>query len=253
MTDNIGYISYHGKSSADFGFGINIDSKRVHSAANLTFNQIPSSSIENIFSNAHSRSPTDVSFSCTIDRPERFEDMDDLEDAVMDWLDGSEYAPLRLSWKPTYIYMAIVSTAPDFTQSQDDMESHEIATITFHMQPLKYRADGYYWQSLPKNGQIVNPERLDAYPDWHFKGTGNFVLTVNGMPYQFNNIDGDCYLDGLSADCFQDQATSLNENVVLTNNDAPVFEHGLNTIKFEPQTDASLDLIEWKPNWRRIL
>ena len=73
------------------------------------------------------------------------------------------------------------------------------------------------------------------------------------MPYQFNNIDGDCYLDGLSADCFQDQATSLNENVVLTNNDAPVFEHGLNTIKFEPQTDASLDLIEWKPNWRRIL
>ena len=72
MTDNIGYISYHGKSSADFGFGINIDSKRVHSAANLTFNQIPSSSIENIFSNAHSRSPTDVSFSCTIDRPERF-------------------------------------------------------------------------------------------------------------------------------------------------------------------------------------
>lgn len=253
MTDDIGYISYHGKSSADFGVGIQIDSKRVHSAPNLTFNAIPSSSIENIFDNAHSRSPLDMSFSCTINRPKRFDDMDDLEDAIMDWLDGEDFAPLKLSWKPAYIYMAVVSTAPDFTRTQDYINFNETATITFHMQPFKYRTDGYYWQSLPNNGQIVNPERFEAYPDWHFKGSGDFLLTVNGMPYQFNNINGDCYLDGRSADCFQDQVTTLNDNVVLTNNDAPIFSPGLNTIKFEPQDGATLEFIEWKPNWRRIL
>lgn len=250
MTDNIGYITYHGKSSADFGMGIDIDSTRPHSAQNLTLNAIAGSSIENIFSNAHSRSPTTMDFKITVDRG-RFEDFYDLEDAIMDWLDGAKFSPLKLSWKPEYIYMAVVNTAPQFAQTQDEYEAEETGTLSFHIQPLKYREDGYNWQSLPTNQRIVNPEKMDAWPSWHFNGTGNFLLTVNDLTYQFNDINGDCYLDGLSGDCFQDEVTSLNNNVVLSNNDAPVLSPGLNAIKFEAQDGAKLNLVEYKPNWRR--
>lgn len=119
----------------------------------------------------------------------------------------------------------------------------------------------------PKNTAYYYNDGDDtAFPDWHLKGQGNFMLMVNDMPYEFDDLDGDLYLYGMSDNAYSydiehpdkfDTLELLNTHIRLANNVSPQLlcsGTGKNSISLTPMdTESKLDLIEFRPKLRGLI
>lgn len=250
MDDNLGYIFYHGKRSSEFGIGINIDNPRPHANKSFSFVDVPGRSGSLLEENNDARANVQLQLKADVYLPSRYPDFDDLEDDIVDWLNGSEYQYLGLSWKPNYLYRAIVQTLPTFQPDLDNRD-HETTTLIFEVEPFKYQQNFVKWMPLPQSKQVTNDENIDAVPDWHIVGNGDFVLNVGGFPYLFNGVDGDIYIDGQTQQAYDANGNDLNDDVQWANNDAPRLVPGQNVVDLEPQAGATLTKAEWRPKYRR--
>lgn len=253
MTESeIGQIIYRDAKSDTYGLGFYTDMQRVHSSRNLTITSVPGRSGDIVVNNNNSRKNVNLQFNGLLMLPPRFDNLEDVEDAIVNWLDGGSYSYLKLSWAPKYVYEAVVEEAPTFTAIQGEYDKENIS-INFNCMPYKLDATSIHYQDLPSSIEIYNGENMTAYPDWHIVGQGDFLLTVNGLPYELNDIESEIYIDGQNQLAYANATTPLNSHVVWPNNDAPILDPGFNKITLEPKNGATLTKAEWKPKWRRIL
>lgn len=250
--DDRGYLIFHDKRSSDFGMWVNLDNAHPHSNRNITLTDIPGRSGNLLQDNNGSRSNAQLQIKVDIELPARFNDFYDLEDAIVDWLDGDDYSYLGFSWKPRFLYHAVVVTFPEFTPNLSTVPEQEQATLTFECEPWKYVTQSIKWQPLPKSQKIVNDYKI-TYPDWHIVGTGDFSLNVAGFPYLINGLDGEIYIDGQTAQAYAGDGTDLSSSVQWANNDAPSLLPGDNVVALTVGDGATLTKAEWKPKYRRVM
>lgn len=212
--------------------------------------------------------------------PHRYRDWAELKSDIIKWLYGQEDW-LKFDREPEYVYRAQIITAPTFTPINKERIN---ATLNFHFQPYKYRTNTIHWQelnpSMVKNkldtnqtaeqakesvvGIYINDETENVYPDWHFNGTGNFMLLVNDMPFEFDDIDGDVYLLGNRGNAYSadprdnpSQIELLNDHIRLTNNWSPELlcsNKGKNKISLTPMDSSSvINKAEFIPRLRRLV
>lgn len=249
---NYGKLIFHNRASTDFGIMINYPLPDVHAVPDITANHVPGRSGDVLIDNNDSYQNINLVVSVTVERPQGYDTWFELETAISQWLKGSDYSYLKFDNYPGYVWEAVVMTPPNLKPNvQDDLQ--EIGTLTFNCKPNFKRIDGIKYQPLPKTGVVRNTENMSAWPDWHLVGSGDFILTVNGFPYELNNISSEIWIDGANALAYQDSTTLLNGNIGWANNDAPELIVGKNTINLAPQSGATLEKIEYKPNWRRLI
>ena len=110
VDDNRGYIKFHDKKSSDFGIWVNLDQTHIHANSNITLTPVPGRSGDILQTNNGSLNNIQLQIKVDIELPSRFKDFHDLEDAINDWLEGDNYDYLGFSWKPNYVYKAVVVT-----------------------------------------------------------------------------------------------------------------------------------------------
>lgn len=210
--------------------------------------------------NNHTYASVETQINAVIHMPKRYSDWEQLKGDIEDWLYGDEDW-LRFRRDSDYLYRAQIVTAPVFTPVNFERIN---ATLTFNFQPFKYDADSIHWLALPQNGVVINPEPEVVRPDWHINGTGSFLLKVNDMSYEFDDIDGDIYLVGEEGNAYSSDPTKnyltdnlLNSHLRLANNSTPELlsaGNGINTVTIEPlNADSKLNAAEFIPRWRRLI
>lgn len=224
----------------------------------------------------------DIQAQASVFVPDQYSSWSDLKTNIERWLFGDQDW-LKVTSELKWLYRAEVNTAPQFVSVSPRRIN---ATITFHVQPYKYEVDRIRWQNLPYGSVIYkfdgntpeedangNPKNTAffyndgddvAIPDWHIRGKGNFMLYVNGLPYEFDNIDGDVYVPGwqrgnaYTYDIENPEKFTnldlLNENIRFANNTTPQLlcsGTGKNSISLNPMdSDSVLELAEFKPKIR---
>lgn len=216
--------------------------------------------------NNHTYGAVDVAVGVVIRIPERyrmyqwFEAWAKLKSDIANWLYGDQDW-LQFGLDPDFLYRAEVMQAPQFTPVNTERIN---STITFHFQPFKYEVDAVNWIKFPSSGVTYNKENVNVRPDWHLNGTGNFVLHVNDVPYEFDNLDSDLYLIGDEGNAYRNDPEKLNTSnellnyhLRLANNQAPQLlcaGDGANTLSIEAMdSDSHLNSIEFRPKYRGFI
>lgn len=253
-------IVYHNRSSTDFGLKILFPVNPPAPTPNKQMLTIPGKSGD-WADNNRSYQATETQVNAVIRVPRKYEgNWWTLKGDIENWLYGSEDW-LKFNQDPDYLYKAQIVTAPTFTPVNPERVN---ATITFHFQPFKFKEKTIHYTPIPANGITYNDETVVVKPDWHLKGTGSFMLTVNGMPYEFDDLNGDLYLIGEEGNAYakdpsiiSDDNYLLNTNIRLANNTAPELlsrDNGENYISIAPLDDQStLEICEFKPLLRRLI
>lgn len=252
-------IVFHNRSSTDFGIRVQFPFNPVVPSPNKMMQTIPGRSGD-WASNDNTYNSTETPVKVTIYLPDRYTGWEQLKGDIENWLFGDEDW-LSFGKDSDYLYRAQIVTAPTFTPINFERTD---AVFTFHFQPYKYEAKSIHWQSFPQNGVVYNHEDAVVKPDWHINGEGSFMLKVNDMPYEFDNIDGDIYLNGDEGNAYSSDPTTaylvsglMNDHIILANNEAPemlCIGDGSNSISLEPMDSQSqLNKFEFIPRWRRLI
>lgn len=214
----------------------------------------------------HTYGAVDVQVNVVIHLPEKYkiypwyEGWAKLKSDIEAWLYGDQDW-LRFGLDPEYLYRAEVLQAPQFTPVNNERIN---STITFHFQPFKYEVETIDWCKLPSSGITYNKENVNVRPDWHINGTGSFMLQVNNVPYEFDDIDGDLFLIGAEGNAYENDPNIdpsindlMNDHIRLANNEAPELlcgGNGSNTISIAPMdSDSKLNKIEFRPMYRGFI
>ena len=182
----------------------------------------------------------------------------DWERKVIDWLappiatGQRNYQYLQFDVDPDYIYNAVVKDTPTFTWDTDNFFK-VTGSISFYCEPYQYRIDGITYQNIPDTGVVYNTETRIALPDWHFIAKGNFSLDINGLSYQFENMDGEFWVSGQTGDTYDQDNNIFNNNTHFPNLVPPVLYPGKNTIAITVETGSTVSLAEYRPNGRRLI
>lgn len=272
-------IVFHNRKSSDFGMKLLFPFNPPSPAPDQTPIQVPGASGD-LPVRSHSVRAVEAAINAVIHIPHRYTGWGELRSDIEHWLYGQEDW-LKFDREPEYLYKAVLTQAPTFTPVSPQRIN---ATLNFHFQPYKYRAKTIHWRKLDDSmvmyqkpvdeidtsgtpavqGTFINDETENVYPDWHLRGTGNFMLHVNGFPYEFDNLNGDIYLLGDRGNAYSadprdnpSEIQLLNGNVQLANNWSPQLlcrGKGENTIALYPlDTDSKLEVAEFIPKLRRLV
>lgn len=256
ISNQYGYLTYRNRSSSDFGIAIKRPFDLVHAVPDYNKNHINGRNGDFIQDEGSYQNVTET-FNIEVFRPRRYSNQVEYENALTDWLTGNDYSYLMVSEFPDYIFEAIYDSALAITWDDYDPE-HGTGQIAFDCKPFFKLANGIKYQPLPANGVVYNEQKVPAIPDWHFIATGDFTLYVNDIPYEFNDMDGDVWLNGQEGNANSkehgDYDTLLNNNLRLANNCAPILlPNQKNTISLSLSDGASITKSEYKPNWGRVI
>lgn len=233
--DMTGYkkLTYRNHASTDFGILLSYPWVPVHATRDVTATHVPGVSGDVLQDDGSYQNVVETFTGIVIRDPRLYSNWYDLDEAVNDWLRGGNYSYLRFDGYPDWAFEAI---AQPHTITPDPIDERK-ATISlpFNCKPIMYRIDGIEWQTCPI-GTVTNTSDSITRPDFHIIGTGNFFLRINGLDYQFYNVDGDVYLDGESGNAFcydsQGVVTSKNPDVEFPYLDSPELMVGANTIYY---------------------
>lgn len=245
-----GQIIYHNRSSADFGIYCQTPITIPTPQLDVTATHINGRNGD-LLQSYGSFKNIDLTISVTIFKPKQYKSLYQLQNETVDWLTGFDYSYLKFSDNPDWVFDAIVSTPPSLTPLSEAAVEEEITgQIAFNCKPLLLDTNSIHWQEVPN--AVVNTQIMPAIPDWHIVGTGDITLTVNGLPYKFNNVQKDVYVDGDNCQAYSindsNEKVNLNADVQWENNDAPILNPGKNTISLT----GNISKFEYKPKFRRL-
>lgn len=258
MQDSTGYANliYQGKQSTDFGMMIQYPFNVVHPIPDLDAAHIKGRNGDFLQDDNSYQNVTET-FTAIINRPSGVSQFD-LERNITDWLaspvtDGRrQYSYLQFDYDPEYAYSA-VQKDPYSIQWDENNPGRAVATIPFYCEPFQYRVDGINYVVLPSSGTVINSESRNAIPNWHFIAKGSFVLNVNNVPYEFDNMDGEFWLNGDTGDTYDAKDTLFNNQTKFPNLAAPVLPPGENKISITADSGVTITKAEYMPRWRRLI
>ena len=233
-------IEYRGRTSDEFCLHITFPFDFVHAEADVNPVSVPGINGDIVQDNLRYKNISQ-NFAFTIIRNNYSPSFQILGRAITNWVAGNDYAPLTCDLIPSYQWEAHVATAPTMVITNNLQAAFVIA---FDCKPFLKSLEGQEWQAVPSNP--TNLERWSAEPLWHIKGTGNLVLTVNGLDYKLNAIDDEVYIDSERGLVYKSLTESRAGLAVFPCNDFPVLVPGDNSIKLT----GDYSLFEYKPNWR---
>lgn len=278
--ESTGKLIYRNYASTDFGIGLSVPWVPVHAARDITFTHVPGKNGDNAQDDGSYQNVVETFTGIVFLDHNLYKNWFELNTAITDWLSGGDYSLLSFSGYPDYVFEAI---AQSITITPDSNNSENRATISmpFNCYPIMIRTDGIEWQRAP-NGDVTNTEDLTARPDWHIKGSGNFYITINDEQYNFNDVDGEVYLDGETGNAYyydsDGKLVSKNPDCEFPGLDSPELLCGRNTVSYGAQENLKIDsdtgqtaasgtgqttggvtvnypdpIVEYKPNWKRVI
>lgn len=251
---NAGLI-FQNKSSLDLGIMVQYPLDPVFPVSDIEVTHINGRSGDFLQDNDSFQNVTRI-FNCIIHRPADVTQFD-WERELIDWLASpvlegrKQYEFLQFDIDPEYAYNAIVQTQPVINWDQNNPN---IATgqISFYCEPYQYRVDGINYINLPDNGVVYNSESRVAIPNWHFVAKGSFVLNVNDLNYQFDNMNGEFWLNGETGDTYDKDNALFNNQTHFPNLLPPELPPGENKISITAEAGV-VTRAEYMPRWRRLI
>ncbi|WP_233551643.1 phage tail protein [Lactobacillus sp. ESL0230] len=247
-------LIFNNKSSTDLGILIKYPFDPVHAVPDIDLTHIKGRSGDFIQDNGSYQNVTET-FNCIVERPLNYTQFE-WERELVDWLIAPEvngkrqYQYLQFEIDPEYAYNAIVQTMPQFT-SDENCPNLATGQLTFYCEPYLYRVNGINYIDLPENGVVFNSETRVAIPNWHFVANGSFVLNVNDLNYQFDNMNGEFWLNGDTGDTYDAKGTLYNNQTHFPNLLPPELPVGENRISIKA-ADGVITRAEYMPRWRRL-
>ena len=236
----ISRIGFNGHTSDEFHLALSYPFEFVHPESDTTNVSVPGVNGDVIQSNMRYKNFVQpVTF--VLHRPFHSPSLQSIGREIRNWVAGDDYTPLTSDLIEGYEWEAHVAAAPTMAITNNFRAQ---VVIQFDCKPFLKRIEGQQFQSVP--AQVNNTEHWSAEPLWHIKGTGNLTLTVNGLAYQLNGIDGEIYIDSERALVYKTLTDSRAGLAVFPNNDFPVLTPGNNTISLS----GNYTEFEFKPNWR---
>ena len=169
-------------------------------------------------------------------------------DALFFAFTSGAYVPLTTYLDPDKTYdVLLVDMA---FQGGRSLRNHQLVTLSLSAKPYKRLHVGLSY-TLTGAGALLNPTRYQSKPFVTVQGTGDVALSVNGVPFTVENLNGHVRLDAEAR-----QATQLVDGVLVNrNNDVltreyPVFLPGSNTLSW---TGAGVTSVVVEPRWRSLL
>ncbi|WEV36211.1 hypothetical protein [Lactobacillus sp. ESL0677] len=244
-----GQLIYHNHSSLDFGMYVETPITIPTPEPDITATHVNGRNGD-ILQPYHSFKNISLTVQVSVFKPSKYRNLYQLKNAITDWLidPNPKYDYLKFSDNREWVWEAVVNTPPVLTPLQEQGVEEEIdGSITFNCKPIMKRNNGTYWQ--PVHESFSNTTNMTAIPDWHIVGNGTYVLTVNGLTYTFNSVDGEVYVDGENCQVYKSETENRSSMVEFANNDAPILVPGDNTVVLAGDTP---DKFEFRPNWRRL-
>lgn len=254
MEDNFSGLIFQEKNSTDLGLWVQYPLNLVHPVADLDPTHIKGRNGDFVQDNNSYQNVTET-FTCVATKPTGVSQFD-YERMIVDWLAPSltdrKYQWLQFEYDQGYAFSAVQKDPINFQWDADDTSS-AIVTIPFYCEPFQYRVNGIDYVPLPNSGTVRNEEAQIAIPNWHFVATGNFVLNVNGKPYEFDNMEGEFWLNGDTGDTYDKDNKLYNDQTKFPNLEVPILPPGENTISITAESGATITKAEYMPRWRRLI
>ncbi|WP_294831882.1 phage tail protein [uncultured Lactobacillus sp.] len=254
-SNNVSGLIYQGKSSADLGIMVQFPADPIYAVPDINATHIPGRSGD-FLEDDNSYQNVTKTFNIIVNRPLDITQFD-WEREFIDWLASPriqgkrQYEYLQFDIDPQYAYKAIVTTSPTINW---DQQTPNLGTgqITFYCEPFEYRVNGISYIDLPENGTVYNRESMIAVPNWHFLTRGSFVLTVNELSYQFDNLNGEFWLNGDTGDTTDEKGDLFNNQTHFPNLLPPELLPGENNISLTAESGI-ITKVEYMPRWRRLI
>lgn len=254
-SNNVSGLIYQGKSSADLGIMVQFPADPIYAVPDINATHIPGRSGD-FLEDDNSYQNVTKTFNIIVNRPLDITQFD-WEREFIDWLASPriqgkrQYEYLQFDIDPQYAYKAIVTTSPTINW---DQQTPNLGTgqITFYCEPFEYRVNGISYIDLPENGTVYNRESMIAVPNWHFLTRGSFVLTVNELSYQFDNLNGEFWLNGDTGDTTDEKGALFNNQTHFPNLLPPELLPGENNISLTAESGI-ITKVEYMPRWRRLI
>lgn len=248
-------LIYQNKSSLDLGIKVQYPLDPVYPVPDLEVTHITGRSGDFLQDNDAYQNVTRV-FNCIINRPVDISQFD-WERELIDWLASPvlegrrQYEFLQFDIDPEYAYNAIMQTPPTINWDPNQL-NYGTGQLSFYCEPFQYRVDGINYINLPDNGIVYNSESRVAVPNWHFVAKGSFVLNVNDLNYQFDNMNGEIWLNGDTGDTYDKDNNLFNNQTHFPNLLPPELPSGENKISITAD-DGVITRAEYMPRWRRLI
>lgn len=225
----MGYFTFNGKSSLDFGLRVTNDYKIVSTGNDVETVTVDGRDGDLLISNNRLKSVS-IELPCTI---KSNKSLQALSTDISNWLNVEGYKDMTFSWDNDYIYrVAFIETF----EIASIMRQFGTIKLNFLAQPVKYFKDGMQRQNL-SNGLALNGKgNVKAKPIIKLTGSGETVLTINGRKTKLKDVQGNIVLDMQSNQVYSGNLSAWNKVVR-----SPEF--------VMPYLDAGRNLISWTGNF----
>ena len=229
----MGYFTFNGKSSLDFGLRVTNDYKIVSTGNDINTVTVAGRDGDLLISNNRLKSVS-IELPCTI---QSNKSLQALSTDISNWLNVDGYRDMTLSWDNDYIYrVAFIETF----EIASIMRQFGTIKLNFLAQPVKYFKDGVQRQNL-SNGLALNGKgNVKAKPIIKLTGNGETILTINGRKTKLKDIQGNVVLDMQSNQVYSGNLSAWNKVVRSSEFTMPYLDSGRNLISWTGNFTAEI-------------
>lgn len=243
-----GRLIYHNKSSTYFGARVVYPLVQAVTRRNVTLTPVVGVNGSYINDNLNY---TDITQKITfiVERPTFYKDWFTWGMNFGDWLTCKDkfvkYEPFYFEPFRGWHWEAYVSESPTITPQKDNIAN---VTMSLACKPFLVNDEAIKYQSVPTT-PIYNPTKYSSLPLFHIVGNGDFVLTINGLDYQFQDTDNELFIDSEKCLVYKSMTERRTNRAILPNHEYPVLVPGPNTISLQ----GNYSKFEYQPRWRRAI
>lgn len=227
----MGWFSFKGKDSRDFGILISAAPEKMRAERRVEQVTIPGRNGE-LTVDEGTYAPYVISVECSTRGSENL-------DEILAWLDGT--GELILCTEPDKVFRASIYNKISVA---DMIYLYNSFLLQFRVQPFKYsvNAAGDALEltaptTIRNSGTVYSEPLITVY------GSGDITLNINGNPYPLRNVDGNITIDSEMMEVFKG---STNQNSKYGGAEFPRFEVGQNEIRWT----GNVSKIKIQPRWR---
>lgn len=245
---SLGRLIYHGTGSDYYGAMVVYPLVQATTKRNVSLTSVVGVNGSYINDNLNY---TDITQQITfiVERPTFYKDWFTWGMDFGDWLTCKDkfvkYEPFYFEQFRGWHWEAFVSVSPVVTPQKDNIAN---VTMSLACKPFLINDESIKYQpvsTLPIN----NPSQYTSLPLFHIVGNGDFVLTVNGLDYQFKDTDGELFIDSEKCLVYKSMTERRTSRAILPNHEYPVLVPGNNTISLQ----GDYSKFEYQPRWRRAI
>lgn len=140
---------------------------------------------------------------------------------------------------------AFVSESPVVTPTNETWAN---VTMSLACKPFLINDEAINYQNVPSS-PVYNPTKWNSLPIFHIVGNGDFTLTINGLAYQFKDIDNELFIDSEKCLVYKSMTELRTSRAILPNHEYPELIPGKNSISLS----GNYSKFEYQPRWRRAI